>query len=144
MADHEIRTVRLDENEDFSDTHSYGQRIVTPIRFSTDPRDIGWVRENIPCQTACPADTNVPAYIRTIIEERYGRSYELNRLANVLLECLAGSAQGPVRQPAATAGRVMASRLPSVISNGSPPIISSWATALPKTSTPPPARPLPS
>lgn len=84
MADHEIRTIRLDENEDFSDTQSYGQRIVTPVRFSTDPRDIGWVRENIPCQTACPADTNVPAYIRTIMEERYGRSYELNRLANVL------------------------------------------------------------
>ena len=54
MADHEIRTIRLDENEDFSDTQSYGQRIVTPVRFSTDPRDIGWVRENIPCQTACP------------------------------------------------------------------------------------------
>lgn len=84
MADHEIRTIRLDENEDFSDTHSYGQRIVEPVRFSTDPRDIGWVRENIPCQTACPADTNVPAYIRTIMERRYGRSYELNRLANVL------------------------------------------------------------
>ena len=84
MADHEIRTIRLDENEDFSDTQSYGQRIVTPVRFSTDPRDIGWVRENIPCQTACPADTNVPAYIRTIMEQRYGRSYELNRLANVL------------------------------------------------------------
>jgi len=84
MADHEIRTIRLDENEDFSNTQSYGQRIITPVRFSTDPRDIGWVRENIPCQTACPADTNVPAYIRTIMEERYGRSYELNRLANVL------------------------------------------------------------
>ncbi|MCB1750268.1 MAG: FAD-dependent oxidoreductase [Gammaproteobacteria bacterium] len=84
MADHEIRTVRISENEDFSDTQSYGKRIVTPVRFSTDPRDIGWVRENIPCQTACPADTNVPAYIRTIMEQRYGRSYELNRLANVL------------------------------------------------------------
>ncbi|MCP3867074.1 MAG: FAD-dependent oxidoreductase [Gammaproteobacteria bacterium] len=84
MSDHEIRAIRLDEDEDFSNTQSYGQRIVTPVRFSTDPRDVGWVRENIPCQTACPADTNVPAYIRTIMEERYGRSYELNRLANVL------------------------------------------------------------
>jgi len=84
MADHEIRTVRLEEDEDFSNTNSYGKRIITPIRFSTDPRDVGWVRENVPCQSACPADTNVPAYIRTIMEERYGRSYELNRLANVL------------------------------------------------------------
>ena len=58
--------------------------MVTPVRYSTDPRDVGWVRENIPCQTACPADTNVPAYIQMILENRYGRSYELNRIANVL------------------------------------------------------------
>lgn len=51
---------------------------------SEDPRDIGWVRENIPCQTVCPAGTNVPAYIWAIMEEKYGRSYEINREANVL------------------------------------------------------------
>lgn len=51
---------------------------------STDVRDIGWVKQNVPCQTACPAGTNVPAYIRAIIEEEYGRSYEINREANVL------------------------------------------------------------
>ena len=84
MSDDSIHKVRLDEHEDFSSTQSYGQRIVTPVRFSTDPRDKGWVRQNIPRQTACPADTNVPAYIRMIIEKRYGRSYELNRMANVL------------------------------------------------------------
>ena len=53
-------------------------------RLSTDPRDLGWVRQNIPCQSACPAGTNVPAYIRMITEERFGESYELNRTANVL------------------------------------------------------------
>ncbi|MCC6879216.1 MAG: FAD-dependent oxidoreductase, partial [Rhodocyclaceae bacterium] len=52
--------------------------------FSDDPRDIGWVRQNVPCQTACPAGTNVPVYIREIIERQYGRSYETNREANVL------------------------------------------------------------
>ncbi|MHB1428404.1 MAG: FAD-dependent oxidoreductase [Rhodocyclaceae bacterium] len=51
---------------------------------SDDPRDLGWVRQNIPCQTACPAGTNVPAYIRSIVEEQYGASYEINREANVL------------------------------------------------------------
>lgn len=51
---------------------------------SDDPRDLGWVRQNIPCQTACPAGTNVPAYIRSIVEEQYGSSYEINREANVL------------------------------------------------------------
>lgn len=52
--------------------------------ISDDPRDIGWVKQNVPCQTACPAGTNVPVYIREIIERQYGRSYETNREANVL------------------------------------------------------------
>jgi len=51
---------------------------------SVDPRDIAWVHQNVPCQSACPAGTNVPAYIRQIVEEHYGRSYETNREANVL------------------------------------------------------------
>jgi formate dehydrogenase major subunit len=54
------------------------------VYYSEDPRDVGWVRENIPCQTACPAGTNIPGYIRAIIEKQYGGSYEINREANVL------------------------------------------------------------
>ena len=54
------------------------------VRYSDDPRDFGWVRENIPCQTACPAGTDIPAYIRAIVEEQHGRAYEINREANVL------------------------------------------------------------
>ncbi len=84
MSSEKIRKIYVEEGEDFSRTHAYGRRVETTVRFSTDPRDIGWVRENVPCQTACPADTNIPAYIRMIVENRYGRSYELNRIANVL------------------------------------------------------------
>jgi formate dehydrogenase major subunit len=54
------------------------------VLYSSDPRDVGWVRENIPCQTACPAGTNIPAYIQAIVEGQYGASYETNREANVL------------------------------------------------------------
>ena len=61
-----------------------GARAVAPETVSVDPRDIAWVRQNVPCQTACPAGTNVPAYIRQIVESRYGVSYETNREANVL------------------------------------------------------------
>jgi len=60
-----------------------------PARYSTDPRDFGWVRENIPCQTACPAETNIPAYIRMIVEGRYDKAYEINALAYVLPGVLA-------------------------------------------------------
>ena len=82
MEEKAIHKVYLEEGEDFSGKQAFGKRVVTPIRYSTDPRDIGWVRENIPCQTVCPADTNIPAYIRMITENRFGRSYELNRIAN--------------------------------------------------------------
>ena len=62
-----------------------GEPVTTRREYlSEDPRDIGWVRQNIPCQTACPAGTNVPVYIREIIERQFGRSYETNREANVL------------------------------------------------------------
>ena len=54
------------------------------VWYSDDPRDIGWVRENIPCQSACPAGTNIPGYIQAIMEQEYGRAYEINREANVL------------------------------------------------------------
>ncbi|GAB0057593.1 Ferredoxin--NADP reductase [Candidatus Magnetaquicoccaceae bacterium FCR-1] len=54
------------------------------IHYSDDPRDAGWVKQNIPCQSACPAGTNVPAYIRAIAEGKHGLAYEINREANVL------------------------------------------------------------
>jgi formate dehydrogenase major subunit len=59
-------------------------RALAPETVSVDPRDIAWVKQNVPCQTACPAGTNVPAYIRQIVESRHGVSYETNREANVL------------------------------------------------------------
>ncbi|MBL8473593.1 MAG: FAD-dependent oxidoreductase [Rhodocyclaceae bacterium] len=52
--------------------------------YSEQPRDMAWVARNIPCQHACPAGTNVPAYIRAIAEGRHGDAYEINREANVL------------------------------------------------------------
>ncbi len=84
MSSQKISKIHVDEGEDFSTPNVFGRRVETTVRYSTDPREIGWVRENVPCQTACPADTNIPAYIRMIVENRYGRSYELNRIANVL------------------------------------------------------------
>jgi len=54
------------------------------IYHSDDPRDFGWVRENVPCQTACPAGTDIPAYILAIMQDKHGMSYEINREANVL------------------------------------------------------------
>lgn len=73
----------LPESEDFKET-AQARQVERYVYFSTDPRDMGWIEKNIPCQWACPALTNVPGYIRTIFEQRYGRSYEINRFVNLL------------------------------------------------------------
>ena len=59
-------------------------RIVKEVLFSEDSRDFGYMADNVPCQKACPAVTNIPGYIRCISEGRFGRSYELNRIYNIL------------------------------------------------------------
>jgi len=56
---------------------------VTSTSESAHPRDIEYIRTNIPCQWACPALTNVPAYILADYEGDYGRSYVINRSSNL-------------------------------------------------------------
>ncbi len=51
--------------------------------YSLDPADLYYIGVNIPCQNACPALTNVPAYIRCLFEGRNARSYDINRIANL-------------------------------------------------------------
>jgi glutamate synthase (NADPH/NADH) small chain len=60
------------------------REVIREIEFSTDPADFDYMAVNVPCQVACPAYTNIPAYIRTLYEGRFDRSYELNRIVNVL------------------------------------------------------------
>ncbi|NOX35305.1 MAG: FAD-dependent oxidoreductase [Deltaproteobacteria bacterium] len=62
----------------------YSAQSVKQIVYSTDARDFGQVAKSVPCQDACPAKTNIPGYIRTIFEKRYGRAYEINRIANIM------------------------------------------------------------
>lgn len=56
----------------------------TSVVYSNEPEDFYYIETNIPCQAACPAYTNIPAYIRYLFKEQYGDSYEVNRLANIL------------------------------------------------------------
>lgn len=61
-----------------------GRIVEREVVYSTDSADFHYMGVNVPCQNACPAWTNVPAYIRCLYERRYERSYELNRIVNVL------------------------------------------------------------
>jgi len=74
----------FDKDRESSERHLKARSVVREVQFSDDPRDFGYMAENVPCQHACPAQTNIPGYIRCIVEQRYGRSYELNRIVNIL------------------------------------------------------------
>lgn len=79
----EEKTYLSSEKESF-DHLTAARRVERAVFFSTNTTDFAWMRENVPCQTACPALTNVPGYIYTDYQERFGRSYEINRYVNIL------------------------------------------------------------
>ena len=68
----------------------------------TDPR---YYHKVVDCQWACPAHTNVPAYIRLIAQGRYTESYLLNRESNVFPGVLGRTCDRPC-EPACRRGRV--------------------------------------
>ena len=68
----------------------------------SDPR---YYHKVVDCQWACPAHTNVPAYIRLIAQGRYTESYLLNRESNVFPGILGRTCDRPC-EPACRRGRV--------------------------------------
>ncbi len=52
-------------------------------RTSEAAQDFHWLRENIPCQAACPAGTDIPGYLEAIYHGRFRDAYEINLRDNV-------------------------------------------------------------
>ncbi|MGD2139140.1 MAG: FAD-dependent oxidoreductase [Burkholderiales bacterium] len=50
---------------------------------SNSPQDLFWLEQNIPCQVACPADTDIPGYLEAIYHGRFAEAYEINLRDNV-------------------------------------------------------------
>ena len=46
-------------------------------------KDHAWLAANIPCQTACPAGTNIPEYLTAIYDGEPDRAYRINLQDNV-------------------------------------------------------------
>ena len=46
-------------------------------------QDLHWLRENIPCQAACPAGTDIPGYLEAIYHGRFEEAYRINLHDNV-------------------------------------------------------------
>jgi len=56
--------------------------------YSLATGDMQWFQDNIPCQRACPADTDVARYVALIADGRYDDAYEVNWTDNVFPSCL--------------------------------------------------------
>src|SRR5258706_9479354 len=54
-----------------------------PAGDSTAPQDLHWLEQNIPCQAACPAGTDIPGYLEAIYHGRFAEAYEINLRDNV-------------------------------------------------------------
>jgi formate dehydrogenase major subunit len=46
-------------------------------------QDLYWLHENIPCQAACPAGTDIPGYLEAVYHGRFQEAYEINLRDNV-------------------------------------------------------------
>ncbi|HKQ24816.1 MAG TPA: FAD-dependent oxidoreductase [Burkholderiales bacterium] len=54
-----------------------------PAGTSTANQDLHWLAKNIPCQSACPAGTDIPGYLEAIYHGRFAEAYEINLRDNV-------------------------------------------------------------
>jgi NADPH-dependent glutamate synthase beta subunit-like oxidoreductase/ferredoxin len=61
---------------------SLGAESRSPLT-SEAAQDLHWLRENIPCQEACPAGTDIPGYLEAIYHGRFQDAYEINLRDNV-------------------------------------------------------------
>jgi formate dehydrogenase major subunit len=46
-------------------------------------KDFQWMKANVPCQRACPAGTDIPAYLAAVAEGRLAEAYRINLIDNV-------------------------------------------------------------
>ena len=53
------------------------------IGYADQPRDFHWLAKNIPCQQACPANTDIPEYLAAIARGDFSHAYRVNLADNV-------------------------------------------------------------
>ncbi|MBM4396404.1 MAG: FAD-dependent oxidoreductase [Deltaproteobacteria bacterium] len=70
----------------------------------THPKDFAWTAASVPCQAACPAGTDIPAYLRAIHEADPARAYRINLEDNVFPGVLGRVCARPC-EPACRHGR---------------------------------------
>lgn len=51
--------------------------------LTQSPKDFNWLRFNIPCQYACPAQTDIPGYLGAVARGAFDEAYKINLRDNV-------------------------------------------------------------
>ncbi|PCH57410.1 MAG: hypothetical protein COC15_01145 [Legionellales bacterium] len=73
------------------------KKISTKIKLSTEntsalsqkagisdtAQDFYWSQQNIPCQAACPAGTNIPGYLNEVLQGNFHAAYKINLRDNI-------------------------------------------------------------
>lgn len=54
-----------------------------PVGMAATQKDMTWIERNIPCQTACPAGTDIPGYLEAVYHGDYAAAYRINLRDNV-------------------------------------------------------------
>ena len=67
--------------------------------IAQEPKDFEWVRRNIPCQAACPAGTDIPAYLDAVARGDYAAAYAINLRDNVFPGVLGRVCTRPCEPP---------------------------------------------
>lgn len=62
-------------------------------------RDLHWLAQNIPCQAACPARTDVPGYLEAISRGAWEEAYRINLADNVFPAVLGRVCSRPCEAP---------------------------------------------
>src|SRR6185437_7845619 len=81
----------------------HANRIIDPVAINSG--DAEWYMENISCQWACPAMTDIARYIAHIASEDYDSAYEINLEDNVFPGLLGRVCARPC-EPACRPGRI--------------------------------------
>jgi len=56
--------------------------------YTATPKDMNWLKGNIPCQAACPAGTDIPGYLEAIYKGDFEDAYRINLRDNVFPDVL--------------------------------------------------------
>jgi NADPH-dependent glutamate synthase beta subunit-like oxidoreductase len=68
------------------------------------PKDFDWMAINVPCRSACPADTDIPGYLEAIYQGNPEAAYRINLRDNIFPAVLGRTCTRPC-EPACRHGR---------------------------------------